>query len=68
MADNKHNEMVLPRSLDNRNKVGKDAFNIDTSLLSSYPATTTTITQDDADKINEMQRILTVLITQTKQS
>lgn len=68
MAGSKQNEMVLPRSLDNRLKVGKDAFNIDTKLLSSFPTTTTTITQEDADKINELQRILILLINQTKQS
>lgn len=68
MADNKREEMVLPRTLDNRNKVSRDALNVDTAVLASYPETTTTITQEDADKINELQRILILLINQTKQS
>jgi len=42
--------------------------NIDTSVLKSFTATTTTITQSDADKINELQRILILLIENVKGS
>lgn len=36
--------------------------NIDIAVLKSYITTTTTITQADADKINEIQRLLILLI------
>jgi hypothetical protein len=41
---------------------------IDTTILKSYPDTTTTITQADANKINELQRILILLIDNVKGS